>query len=44
MLLDDIAADLRGHDGILAAGLRGFAEIALGLIMGKFTVYRHHIA
>ena len=35
------ATDLRRRDSILAAGFGGFAEIALGLIGGKFVIRRH---
>jgi hypothetical protein len=41
MFLDYEAANLRWHNSILAAGLRGFAEIALGLVGRKLAI-RHH--
>jgi hypothetical protein len=41
VFLDDEAPDLRCRDSILAARFGGFAEIALGLIRGKFAIRRH---
>jgi hypothetical protein len=41
MFLDYEAANLRWHNSILAAGLRGFAEIALGLVGRKLAIRRH---
>jgi hypothetical protein len=41
MLVDYEAADLRWRNSILAAGLRGFAEIVLGLLGKKLATRRH---
>jgi hypothetical protein len=41
MFLDYEAADLRWRNSILAAGLRGFAEIAPGLVRRKLATRRH---
>ena len=41
VFLDYEATDLRWRDRILAAGFGGLAQIALGLVRGKFVIRRH---